>query len=129
MEHLCKRYSVQIVCLDKEEECEDEIQNAMKELLAYTTVISNRINARKSTIVTRKNLTPETLSRMIELRKQNLSLKDIATRLEKEGHKTSKGDPVSYGLVRKYLDANGVEGLLTVATGNAPSSHPVWYLP
>jgi len=81
----------------------------MKELLAYTTVISNRINARKSTLVTRKNLAPETLARMVELRKQNVSLKDITSILEQEGHATSKGDAVSYALVRKHLDANGLK--------------------
>lgn len=124
VEHLAKRYGVQIVCLDTEEISEDELQGAMKELLAYTTVISNRINARKSTLVTRKNLTPETLARMVELRRENVSLKDIARLLEQEGHVTSKGDPVSYALVRKHLDANGVETALTTATGNTPSPSP-----
>ena len=48
VEHLCQRYGVEIVCLDKQETNPDDLQAAMAELLSFATVVANRISSQKS---------------------------------------------------------------------------------
>jgi hypothetical protein len=102
-----------VVCLDRDEENEDELDAGMKELLAHAGIITARIHAKKSTLVTRKEVSGECIAKMIELRQQGHTLRSIANEIERQGFKTSHGDSVSYAKVRQLIDANGSETLLT----------------
>ena len=70
--HLCKKYGVVVVCLDKEEEDEDELEAGMKELLSHAGIITARIHAKKSALVTRKEVTGECVARMVSLHKRDI---------------------------------------------------------
>lgn len=115
VEHLAERFGVAIVALDTEDsETQDVWQ---KELLGYITVWCNRQSAAKSAEVTRKDVSPECVSRMIELRKRGLDAKTVWRKLVKEGYKASKKSgevcELSYCRVVRLLDQNGCESLLT----------------
>jgi putative resolvase len=111
LNHLCKRYGVEVIALDLEDTEDGEIYQ--KELLGFLTVWCNRQSAMKSRKVTVKGVSADALTRMVALRQKGLTLIEITKRLEKEGFKTSHGDAISYCLVRKYIDANGNEEVLS----------------
>lgn len=115
IEHLCKRFGVEIIALDVED-CEGQ-EVWQKELLGYITVWCNRQSAQKSVAVTKRELSPECIRRMIELRQKGLTAKKVWRALTKEGWKAKTGIgqeyPISYMAVRQCLDANGGESILT----------------
>ena len=81
--HLCKRYGVEVIALDLEDSEENEIYQ--KELLGFLTVWCNRQSAMKSRKVTVKGVSPEALERMVALRRSGLTLIAITAKLEEEG--------------------------------------------
>jgi predicted site-specific integrase-resolvase len=102
---LCEKFNVEIVCLDTEDSEPNEI--LQKELLNFINVICNRVNSQKAKMVCEKNLDEKGIARLFELRNKGNKIKDCFAQLNKEGFTDSKGGPVSYGTVRKYLLLNG----------------------
>jgi excisionase family DNA binding protein len=122
LEHLCKQYGVAICALDTEDEDEDSVSSDTRELIDFITVIANRQSARKAGFVTRKNIAPETIERMAELRAKNWDAARIHRQLLKEGHQTTKADgqkdDITYTKVLFWCDANGRQTMLSaLATG------------
>ncbi len=114
---LCKQYGTKVVCLDRDEQNEDELEAGMKELLAHAGIITARIHAKKSALVTRKALSGSCIQRIIELRHKGRSLVEIEKVLHKEEYvaKTQDGteSKIGYGIIRRILDENGVEDILS----------------
>lgn len=103
--HLCDRYAVEVVCLDMEDTETQDVYQA--ELLNFLTVWCNRRSSDKAKKVVEKNLDEKGIARLFELRNKGNKIKDCFAQLNKEGFTDSKGGPVSYGTVRKYLLLNG----------------------
>ncbi len=105
LESICKRFGVEIIALDVEDcETQDVWQ---KELLGYITVWCNRQSAQKSIAVTKREVSPECIERIIQLRKEGRTAAKIWKRIIKEGYKahTQIGEEheISYTLVRQIL--------------------------
>ncbi len=111
LEHLCDKFGVEIICLDVEDSEPQEIYQ--KELLGFLTVWCNRQSAAKSRKVTFKEVSPECIEKIIQLRQTGLTVKQIKKEVDKEGWKTSKGDSISYDKLLKIVDSNGTETALT----------------
>jgi len=118
IEHLAKRQGVEIVCLDVEETDPSELEYMTKELIAFITVVSNRVSAMKSRLVTVKEVDEETLTRIIRMRQEGLSLTQVWKRAKKEGLATVKGDALSYYKCKDLL-YNGKGQALCEAIGEA----------
>lgn len=112
IESLAGARGVEIIHLDKEEKDADSLQDAMKELLDYCTVVSNRISAAKSRKVTFKELEPQTVARIIELRETGHNVSEIYRLLESEGHKATTGmgktSRVSMMKIRRVIESGGM---------------------
>ena len=122
VQHLAKRYNVQIVALDTED-CETQ-EVWQKELLGYITVWCNRISASKAAEVCRRDLTPEAIERAIVLRREGHSIRSVYNILVSEGYKNIKGEAISYEKLRKTLDGNGCESALNKVVATEGIANP-----
>ena len=74
IEHIARRCNVELVFLDVEETDPTEQNEWVKELVAYITVISNRVSAAKSRLVTVKEVGEETIAKLLDMRAKGMSL-------------------------------------------------------
>lgn len=120
LEHIAKRYGVELVALDVEEL--DPTSNAVmvQEILDFLTFYTNKQAAAKSRLVTVQNLTPEALERAVELKASGMNLTKVRDTLRKEGFKTDKGKRVSYHVLLKVFDNNGVQTAVSALVGKSP---------
>ncbi len=125
VKHIANRCGTVIEALEEEPPA-DENALMVKELLSIITIYSNRASAMKAKIVCEKKLTPETITRIIELQLEACSIKDIESALWQEGHRTSKDDKVSHHKIRQVLDGNGTETLAKALT-NSEDTFNVWF--
>lgn len=103
LQHLCSKRGVQIIALDREEDNPNELQAAMLELVEFTTVLSNRINGRKSKGRERVKIDDRVLGRAYHLRLQGYGHKAIADALTKKGYRDQNGEPFTRGFIRRRL--------------------------
>ena len=103
---ICKRYGVEIVEIDQEEE-QSEQEIFQQELLNFILVFCNKMSARKSAQRTTKSIKPETMERVIGLRKRGLSIVQCAEILNEEGHMVVDGmgreTPINHNKLRRIL--------------------------
>jgi predicted site-specific integrase-resolvase len=116
IEHLAKRQGVEIVCLDIEETDPTELEYLTKELIAFITVVSNRVSAAKSRKVTVKEVEEGTLQRLFAMRGEGLSLTAIWKEAKASGLTTAKGEALSYYKIKELL-FNGKGKALGAAVG------------
>ncbi|NQU20767.1 MAG: recombinase family protein [Candidatus Nealsonbacteria bacterium] len=116
LQHIAKRHGVEIICLDVEETDPTEQDAWIKELIAYITVVSNRVSSAKSRKVTVKEVDEKTIKRLLDLRAKGLSLTEIARRAKAEGLSTTKGELLSYYKCRDMI-FNGKGQALAAALG------------
>ncbi len=114
---IAEKGGAELVFCGSGQEEKEEYESLSDDILAVVTHFAAVTHGRRSAETCRREFSSECIARMIELRKQNWSLKDIVDQLNKEGFRTSKDTPISRWLVMKYLDKNGTEKALTVASG------------
>lgn len=108
LNHIARRCNVEIIALEAENQDEEEDNFFISELIAFITVISNRVSAAKSRKVTVKNVAPETVKRLAALRGQGLSLTAIWKQADKEGLTTETGDSLSYYKIKELLESKAI---------------------
>jgi excisionase family DNA binding protein len=118
LDFLCETYGAQIVALDREDN-PDEMANAFAELMDFVSVLANKKAAEKSKLVTVKHLPETTVARICELSNAGHTGRDIYRVIVAEGHKTTKGEPISLMKLRSVLKQNGV---IKSAVGQASGS-------
>jgi len=108
LEHIARRCNVEIIALEAENNDEEEDNFFISELIAFITVISNRVSAAKSRKVTVKNVEPATVKRLAELRGKGLSLTAIHKQAKAEGLSTETGDSLSYYKIKELLESKAI---------------------
>ena len=108
LEHLASQRGCEIIPLDLETTDPADIAYLTQELIAYITVVTNRVSAAKSRIVTFLELSDETIKTLFGWMGEGLGLSAIFQRAKKEGLRTeAKGDkqggPLSYYKIRDLL--------------------------
>ena len=116
VEHIARRCNVELEYLDHEETDPTEQEAWIKELIAYITVVSNRVSAAKARLVCTKTVEEETIARLLDMRAQGLSLTAIAKQAKAEGLTTSNGEPISYHKCRQMV-FNGHGAALAATLG------------
>ena len=104
VEHLAKKNGATIIALDRDTENVDETKNNLLELIEFVTVLANRANGRKAADRKRKVLSPETIEFIRREVAQGRGIKDTVEKANRAGHRTEKGDKLSYRVVGRYLN-------------------------
>lgn len=108
LEHIARRCNVEIIALEAENNDAEEDNFFIQELIAFITVISNRVSAAKSRKVTVKNVDGDTTKTLAKWRSEGLSLTAIWKRAKKEGLTTEAGDSLSYYKIKELLENSAV---------------------
>ncbi len=128
LEHLASQRGCEIIPLDLETTDPADIAYLTQELIAYITVVTNRVSAAKSRIVTFKELSDETIRTLFCWMGEGLGLTAIFQRAKKEGLRTEAkgpsstnsndkpGEPLSYYKIRDLLH-NGKGKLVGTVVG------------
>src|SRR5438034_861183 len=88
--------------IDREETQPDEMAVAMAELTEFVQVIVNRIQGQRSGARKRKVISPEAIEIIQRELAGGATILEVCDKLKKEGHKTEKGDSISYRVVSRY---------------------------
>jgi excisionase family DNA binding protein len=107
LDFLCETYGATIVALDREESA-DDLKDNIQELIDFVHVLGCRQASEKAKLVTVKHLPVETMERICTLSSAGHTGRDIYRMIVAEGHKTTKGEPISLMKLRSVLKANGV---------------------
>lgn len=123
LEHIAARCGVELVYLDVETKDPTELQYMADELIAYITVVANKVSAAKSRTVTVKHLSEDTIKALLGYRKSGLSLTAIWNKANADGLTTEKGDKLSYYMVKETL-FNGKGKALALGCGESEAVSP-----
>jgi len=102
MEHLARQNHVKIVALDREDV--DDVKSAMLELVEFVTVLANRTNGRKGADRQRRVLSPEALEFIRREVANGRGIRETVLAAKNAGLKTERGETISYGVARRYLN-------------------------
>jgi excisionase family DNA binding protein len=120
---ICKHGDCELVCISESED-KGETESLADDVLAVITHFSAVKHGKRASETCSKNLSPECIKRVQELRGQNLDAMAIQKKIVEEGYLNSHNEPPSYSTIRKYLVkdyavAMTVEGTNEGATGFA----------
>ena len=90
IKHMCRRFSVEIVYVEKSEADPNSFQTGLEELLEMTCHLTAKQNGLKSASRNRIDISTECMKRAYELKSQGLSERGIVEVLAKEGYKNPK---------------------------------------
>jgi predicted site-specific integrase-resolvase len=133
LERIAARGGCKLIVLSDVDEEEKEKEKTFAETIAEDVIsllthTAARYHGKRAAETTSKNVSPQCVERMIELRKANHPITGIVRQLNEEGYtmkrKNGNEEPVSDNIVLRYSNSNGIESALVAVSSVGSKQHP-----